>query len=440
MDSIKSLADAITGLTSATTAKQAREEAREVEAQKAIVEAQDEQIGSEISRLTGRSVSPGQGRFLQRVLDSGSDLGSRAIPMPEEWERKRKLYGPAQTYGRILRACAVARVKMMDLSEVGHIRAMHDLFRDKEGARWLESAIAKDLSAGVPSEGGYLIPEVILDDVVELLRAASVVMALGATELPMPNGVLSLPRIATGTTATYEGEADPPNATSMTFGKDTFRAKKLIAIVPISNDLLLVPSVSADTIVARDAIASLQVRMDKAALIDEGTENTPRGLLYFDGVSTASMGGAWTSDNPMLMRKALLDANVVLSGLSREGWTFNPESEYDLLVLKSTEGHHYFRDEMMQRGTLLGKPYKVSQQIPKVSSTTYAFYGDWSEYIIARQGMMSVDASSEAAYNNSSGTVVAAFSKDQTVIRVIDRHDMGPRQAAALCKTSGLTT
>lgn len=436
MDSIKSLADAINSLTAAATAKQTRE----VEAVKVETEKKVENQAYEVGRMLGRGVSAPQAQFVQHVLESGGDLGSRGIEMPAEWQSRRKMYGPAISYGRILRACAAAQTKLHDYSDIGHIRAMHDLFRDKEGAKWLESAIAKDMTAGVPSEGGYLIPEVILDDVVELLRAATVVMALGATELPMPYGNLHLPRINTGTTASYVEETVAPNATAMTMGKDQFTAKKMIAVVPISNDLIIVPSVQADAMVARDAIASLSVRFDKACIIDDGQNKTPRGLRYFDGVTEVAMGGAWTADNPMLFRKGLQDSNVALSGLARLGWTFNPESEYDLLILKSSDGHHYFREEMLNNGTLLGAPYKVSQQIPKENTTTFAFYGDWSEFIVARQGMMSVDASPHAAYNNSSGTVVAAYSKDETVIRVIDRHDVGPRQAAALCRSTGLTT
>lgn len=378
--------------------------------------------------------------LINEVKASNATSTSRAVSKPSELVRQEAIYGKGIAYGRLVRGAAIAAKVLKDFSTTGPIKAIHDVLRDKETAKWLEHGIEKDLQAGIPQQGGYLVPEVLADDLIELLRENTVVLKLGAREIPMPNGTLRIPRINTGTAATYVGETVPPNATSVTFGDVSFTAKKMVVVVPISNDMLIVPSVAADQIVRDDAVESMAVKFDYTALLSDGTSNTPKGIKFSPGHTDVNIGAAFDADNPAKFLLALMDAKVRISAGGKLGWAFSPEIWYDLYTLKSSSGDtHYFREEL-NRGKFMGYDYQISQQITKGGGVTDVFFGDWRELLVARQGMMQIDSSAEAAYNNSAGTVTAAYSNDQTVVRLIDRHDIGLRQAAAMTKSDDVAT
>ena len=64
----------------------------------------------------------------------------------------------------------------------------------------------KALSATNPSAGGYLIPEIYMDQIIELLYSKTVIFELGAQKVPMANGNLNIPKMTGGARATWGGE------------------------------------------------------------------------------------------------------------------------------------------------------------------------------------------------------------------------------------------
>ena len=147
--------------------------------------------------------------------------------------------------------------------------------------RWGDAAdqVVKALQASEDETGGFLVPEDMAADVIELLRAQSVVMQSQPMTVPMPSGNLTMPRLASGTAANYIGESEDIGATGVRFDNVRLSARKLAALVPISNDLLRFASPSVDAIVRDDLVQSMSLRMDIAFLRGAGTEQSPRGLL-----------------------------------------------------------------------------------------------------------------------------------------------------------------
>lgn len=76
----------------------------------------------------------------------------------------------------------------------------------QDSATWVEtrfgdSEVAKALNSSVTSQGGALIPQDFLADLVELLRANTVVRGSGPMTVGMPMGNLTIPRLAGGSQA-----------------------------------------------------------------------------------------------------------------------------------------------------------------------------------------------------------------------------------------------
>ena len=90
----------------------------------------------------------------------------------------------------------------------------------------------KALSATNPVNGGFLIPEVYTDDIIELLYNKTVIKELGARTIPLETGNLNIPRMTSGTRARWGGEARKIGTTQPTFGNLRLSAHRLEAIVP----------------------------------------------------------------------------------------------------------------------------------------------------------------------------------------------------------------
>ncbi len=393
---------------------------------------------------TPKAPDPNTARFA--ALQS---TGTVALVRPAELERQEKIHGRGLIFGRLLRAMACASKVQRDYTIEGPLRVMRDLWRDPETSRYVEGLLQRDMSSDVPTEGSYLVPQVLSSDLIELLREDTVLGKLGARIIPMPNGNLRLPRIDVGSTSYYVGENRPAKSSSMKFGDKAYLAKKLMTQVPVPNDLLRSAAFEVDVLVRDDASAAMAVKMDWTGFNGTGTADaegnpTPRGLRYDPTRTQVNLGALPDPVNMVMFITALMAANVKFSQKAQLKWCFNSTIWAILYSLENDHGDFYFRDQL-DAGMFLGYPYERSQLIPNQSASnnpTDIYFGDWREYIIARQGeMMQVDASGEAAYEDgASGEVRAAYSRDQTVLRVIDNHDFGLRQGAAMTHASNAHT
>ena len=345
-----------------------------------------------------------------------------------------------------------------------YVRALAGARNDKERAvkiarTWgysdvaeaLEKSIEKAMSAGDPLAGGFLVPTEFSQDVIELLRASAVVRSLNPTTMPMTSGSVKVPKITAGTNAAYIGENTNITKSELATGQITLTFKKLAALVPISNDLIRYSAPSADGIVRDDAVRALASREDVAFIRDDGLSGKPKGIRNwinpsnaFNANGTVNLANV-TNDLGRAVRN-IMDANITLvigqGGTGaidvRTGWIFAPRTWQYLFTVQTSLGTYAFRDEML-RGTLWGWPFRVTTAVPITMTAagadtggtqSEAYFGAFAHAVIGESLGLIVDASQEAAYHDGSA-VVASFSQDQTVIRVIQEHDFALRHDRA---------
>lgn len=326
---------------------------------------------------------------------------------------------------------------------------------DEDIAQAIEKSVEKAMSAGDPTGGGFLVPEQFSQDVIELLRPSGAVRSMGPETLPMPTGVMRIPKITSGATASYTGENTNATKSEVQTGQITLQNKKLISLVPMSNDLVRFSSPQADTIVRNDMIRAMAQREDQAFIRDDGTSATPKGLKNwiasgnkFTANSSVSLDNT-TNDLGKALEK-LMAANVplVINGTQsvaqpidvRPGWLFSPRTYRYLTTVRLTNGPYAFRDEMLA-GRLWGFPYRVTSQIQETlqsaGNQSEVYFGGFAYAIIGEALGLIVDASQEAAYHDGSA-VVSAFSQDQMVVRVIAEHDFALRYDVGFALIEGV--
>lgn len=346
-----------------------------------------------------------------------------------------------QLFARAVQGIALARLTGKSAEEINK-----DRFGDNAGpviaaTKALESGQINPASpAG--EEGGFLIGEDFVQEIIELLRSASVVMSMNPRVFPMPDGNLTIPAFNTGSAASYVGENTNISKTEPTFRQVTLSAKKLAAIVPVSNDLIRFSTVNSEQAIRDDLIQAMAVKMDEKAIRGDGTSNTPKGLLNLANSNNKFAarditGTTDLSDRVQKIRFDLGDAELKLLNndipMINPGWLMAPRSAVYLADLITEQGAKAFPE--MNDGMLRGKPFRQTTNIPinlgSPSQESEVYLVDFAQFVVGESSQMEVSASSEAAYYNGS-EVIAAYSQDQTVMRSIARHDFNVRHDSAI--------
>lgn len=297
--------------------------------------------------------------------------------------------------------------------------------------RWFESGeertggfVVKALGSNDFDAGGALAPGGRTNEVIELLRPASVVRSLNPTIVPLDMGTLPVPRLSGGATATYQGENLARNTTQQTTNDVSLTAKQLGCLVVVSNKLLEVASVDVDNMIRQDCIAAVAQKEDETFLISDGTQQKPRGMRYWAAIANVSatafantLDGIVTASQTALL--ALLNGNV---RMLRPGWIFTHNQAVRIANVRDGNGNFPFMAEMAA-GRFMGFPWRATTQMT-ASNFTFA---DFADVMIGQLSTITIDASNVAAYNDSTGTVQSSYSRDQTVVRLLESHDLALR-------------
>lgn len=296
--------------------------------------------------------------------------------------------------------------------------------------REVKGYVSKALEAGVPSSGGFGIPQVLSARVIEALYAQSIIDKCGVSKLPMPNGNLRMARMDTASTVGWVGELPAASPTAPVFGDVSLSAKKLFAISEISNSLIRYNAVGIEGWLARDLQKKFRLELDRAAFYGEGSSYTPAGLTNLGVQTSGSSGTALTQLIPDEMLALLKAANVPMTNVH---WAMPPQMEAWLKNLKTTTGAWIFRQEMIEQGRLAGYPYHVSTQISYTDTATdYGdlWVGDFDEFLWGAGLDMELRMSQDAAFV-SGGTTYSSFQRDSALVRVVGEHDFNVMHPAS---------
>lgn len=303
--------------------------------------------------------------------------------------------------------------------------------------------IVANMEQSTSAKGGYLVNTDYSRDFIDLLRPRVVIRRLGAMSVPMPDGNLTMRKKTAGTQAGYVGERVPAPTTDMQVGQLTMSAKKLMALVPITNQLIRRASFGVDQMVRDDLLASAAVKEDQQFLRGAVSALAPTGVRYLiNAGNVLTMTAApdlvkVTSDLGRLVL-AVKNANVPMISC---GWIMSPRVKEFLASLRDGNGNIVY-PSIEANGTLKGYAIAETTSVPDNlgvgTNESELYFGDWSQFLIGDTYQIALAASTEAAYDDG-GTIRAAFSNDETVIRLIEEHDTQIRYDRAAAVLTGVT-
>lgn len=304
-----------------------------------------------------------------------------------------------------------------------------------------EEQLARDMGTGTGGAGGNIVPPVYLPNMIEILRAESVVMELGATLMDgMTGSPVEIARQSSGATAYWVGENAAITSSDLAFQLLSMTPNECGALVVLSNRLIKLANPGAESLVQRDIATALALKIDLAALRGDGTGNSPLGISQTPNIGTVSIGtdgGDLTYDIMQEMEGVVEDANALRG---RTGYAMNPKSKRILKRQKvaqftgQTQGQYIIlpmNDANLRDA--LGHDFKGTTQIPTNltkgggTNLTEVYFGNWTEVLIPSWGGL------EIAQSNVAGD---AFAKNQTVIRAIKEVDVALRHPKSFCLVS----
>jgi HK97 family phage major capsid protein len=283
--------------------------------------------------------------------------------------------------------------------------------------------VVKGISGLTFGSGGALIPEDMAAELIEALRASSIMRQMGTRTIDMPSGNLRIGRVKVPADPQAVQEGTGPNAGTYTFEDVVLVAKKLMTIVPITKDLLEQSNQTVDAFVAEDMQEAMRVKEDLQLLRGSGTGNEHLGL--FNIMKTYYPANALPSSGITVAQvigdlRDMMTAPRTLKVPERDpGWLGNHRSRNFLFTLLDTNSNHVFRDEITG-GMLYGYKMGITENIPQNlgggNESEFAFT-DFGHLVIGDTRQLRVEVVDGAAYKNEAGNVVSAFTDDEVVAK-----------------------
>jgi len=293
---------------------------------------------------------------------------------------------------------------------------------------------------GVGADGGFAVPPQYSSDIFKLsLGEGSLIPLTDNTEVTGNSMVFpkteQTPWGTNGVRAYWQSEAAAANATKPALGTQTLRLHKLMALVPLTDELVADTN-ALDSLIPALVGDSIRWKTNEAILFGNGN-GQPLGIFN----SPAAISQAKETGQATLtldrMNIAKMTARMPFTDtLSKQIWIMNNDAMPYLWTLNSNNQILYLpyggangAFQNAPNGTLLGRNVLTSQHAPTFTSANDVMLADMSYYrTITKAGGMQT-ATSLHLY----------FDADALAFRVTFRIDGSPKIAAPISPAKGST-
>lgn len=365
------------------------------------------------------------------VAGAMKDIGPKfaVTAEPKAWESVRQ-------YGRL---------KHLKSKESAHAfgRWVLGACGHKKSADWCANngmIHTKAHTEGVNSQGGFLVPDVLENELVSL-REQFGVFRRNARVWPMSSDTLRIPKRAAGLTAFFVGEAAAGTESTQTFDSVTLVAKKLMALTTVTNELLEDAVINIGDDVAGEIAYAFAFKEDDAGFNGDGT-STYGGIV---GLSTTLAGAAQISDGGASATSGVTLAEISAGIAKLPGWA---AQRNNIKIYCNKSVYHAVFERLLfavggtptgasaaeiasgGTGQFLGYKVEFTQALasaPSGAGATFAYIGDLSQACYFGDRRSTSVAFSDSALN--------AFEQDERVIRGSERFDI----VCANCGSASVT-
>jgi HK97 family phage major capsid protein len=295
-------------------------------------------------------------------------------------------------------------------------------------------------SSVVPSEGGFLVPETLRSQLLQIALESSVVRAR-ATVVPMESARVPFPMIDSTTNSGsvfggmigYWGEESATlTESSAKFGRAVLDAKKLTGFAAVPNELLADSLISFAALIESLWPQALSFFEDVAFMTGSGV-GEPLGFLGNPAAIAVAKETGQAATSLVFENIVKMYSRMLPSSLNRAIWVVAPNVLPELFTMALSVGTgggpvYVSNAQGPAPVTIFGRPVVVSEKARTLGSQGDIAFVDLAYYLVGDRQTMS--ASSSMDYR---------FGQDQTAFRIIQRVDGMPWLKDAITPQNGAT-
>lgn len=309
-------------------------------------------------------------------------------------------------------------------------RAIYDKNPDLAPVEWEQmETMRKQLATSPDSAGGYLVPEIHSDQIIDRLRASNVLFQLGITEITTGTGFpLNIPKLLTSVSAAWEADENTTISDSdATFGEVVLTPKSLRSLSKMSYKLIENSAPVASQVVEDDMVRQFGNALDLAGLDGQGG-NAPTGVIT-EALNSQNFGGANPTNsmysNLVGQQLKVAEDDAMTGNL---GYALTPAVLADIMLAENETNLDIQRRILSEAPItqIMGFPYYTTTQLPSGAGALSGniIFGNWADLLLGRWTSLMIRTSDVA------GT---SFEMDQFWIRGIMRADFAVRHGESFC-------
>lgn len=304
------------------------------------------------------------------------------------------------------------------------------------GSHALLNRVRAAFTSGVPSEGGFLIPEQLRSDLLALsletaiVRPRAFVVPMESLRVPFPaiDETTHVDSVFGGIVAYWTEEGAALTESSASFGRVVLDAKKLTALAIVPNELMSDSLASFQAFIDQKFPEAIAFYEDKAFMKGTGVGEPAGGLtatntaLIAVAAESGQTAGTIYWENIVKMYSRMLPAS-----LGRAVWIATIDSFAELATMAlsvGTGGSAIWLNNGVEGPpmTILGRPVIFTEKAPAVTGTQGDIsFVDLGYYLVGDRQAMSATSSPHWKFGN-----------DQTAFRIINRVDGLPWLKSAI--------
>lgn len=293
---------------------------------------------------------------------------------------------------------------------------------------------------GNGADGGFLVPPSYSQIIFQLSLEEQALLPM-TDAMPVEGNSMSLPKDETtpwganGVRAYWQNEAGAGTQTKPVFGRTDFRLKKLLALVPVTEELLA-DATALGAYFQGAAARSIRWKTDEAICYGNGA-GQPLGAFNSPAVITVVKDAGQLTGTLSTTNLANMISRLPAGSYGNAVWMLNNDVLPALFTLTLGNYPIYLPAgspvgglQGSPYGTLLGRPIAVTQHAKSFSSQGDVMLADWRQYqSITKAGGIQT-ATSMHLY----------FDADATAFRSTFRVDGAPKLAAPISPANGSAT
>lgn len=246
----------------------------------------------------------------------------------------------------------------------------------------------RDLSVGTTTAGGFTVPTLMFNEIVQVMRDFGVMRQLARVITTGGGEPVQIPKVTAFGASGWTNEAAAFTESDPTFAQASLGAYKATHIAQISEELLQDSAFDVEGLITDIMGQNLGVLTNTAYVVGDGSSK-PTGITTQTSAGKTGTTGQTTS----VITDDLIDLfHSILPAYRRNGsWLMNDSSVKVVRKLKDTTNQYLWQPGLTAGAPdmLLGKPVYADPDMPVMAANAKSIlFGDFSNYWIRDAGGM----------------------------------------------------